>query len=231
MPRPRFSRLDPVRQREILECAGAEFGAHGFQHASLNRIIGKAGLNKGVFYYYFDGKADLFASVVQMVWDRFLPTDGFDAATLDAGTFWPRLLDLMLAGHARFRDEPWLAGIIRLVLLNPPTDADAVIAELLARGQAWARGILERGQHLGVVRTDLPVEVLLNVISAADQAADHWLLASWDRFTPGERERASVQIFDLWRRIAAPAPLYESSGNGAGAAPATNESPAGRPAE
>jgi AcrR family transcriptional regulator len=231
MPRPRFSRLDPVRQREILECAGVEFAAHGFQHASLNRIIGKAGLNKGVFYYYFDGKADLFASVVQMIWDRFFPTGGFDAATLDARTFWPRLAGLMFESHARFSEEPWLAGITRLVLLNPPTGADAVIAELLARGQAWARGILARGQHLGVVRTDLPVEVLLNVISAADQAADHWLLANWDRFTPGEREHAGVQIFDLWRRIAAPAPLYESSGNGASAAPAAIESSAGRPAE
>ena len=227
MPRPRFSKLDPERQREILECAGMEFGARGFEHASLNRIIGKAGLNKGIFYYYFDGKADLFATVVQMVWDRFFPAGGFDVTTLEAATFWPRLMDLFHESHARVAEEPWLAGITRLLLLDPPesTGADAVIERMLARGQAWSRAILERGQQVGVVRTDLPLGVLLDVIGAADQAADHWLLANWDRFTPSEREQAGIRIFDLWRRIAAPAPLHEVSG--AGSAQAANGPAAG----
>ena len=67
MPRPRFSKLPVLRQREILERAAQEFAACGYEHASLNHIIDALGLNKGVFYYNFDSKADLFAAVVQMV--------------------------------------------------------------------------------------------------------------------------------------------------------------------
>jgi AcrR family transcriptional regulator len=229
MPRPRFSKLAPARQREIFECAGAEFAAHGYQHASLNRIIGTLGLNKGVFYYYFDGKADLFASVVKSVWDRFFPVAGFDVAALDERTFWPRLMSLLRASHARLREEPWLAGITRLLLLNPPQSAgvDAVIAELLARGQTWAKAVLQRGQEVGAVRTDLPVDLLLDVISTADQAADHWLLANWDRYAADEREQASFQIFDLWRRIAAPTPVYGLRDAAGTALAETGSAPAG----
>ena len=34
--------------------------AHGFENASLNRIIKKAGISKGAMYYYFDDKMDLY---------------------------------------------------------------------------------------------------------------------------------------------------------------------------
>jgi AcrR family transcriptional regulator len=208
MPRPRFARLEPERQRQILERAAEEFAAHGYEHASLNHIIEALGLNKGAFYYHFDGKADLFAAVVQMAWDRFFPREGFDVEALGAATFWPSLESLLRDNHARLREEPWLAGITRL-LASPPQGAgvDEGVATLLARGHVWARSLLRRGQEVGAVRTDLPLDLLLDVITAADQAADRWLVAHWDQFTADEREQASLRIFELWRRVANPAPM------------------------
>jgi AcrR family transcriptional regulator len=206
MPRPRFSRLDPGRQREILEHAAREFAAHGYEHASLNQIIEALALNKGVFYYYFDGKADLFGAVLEMIWDSFFPSGAYDVETLDGSTFWPSLEKWLRDNHARFRREPWLAGLVRMIS-DPPKEAraDAAIAQLLARGHAWAETLVRRGQEVGAVRTDVPSQLLLDVLTGADQAADRWLLANWDRFSEDERERVSFLIFDLWRRIAVPA--------------------------
>ena len=42
------------QQETILRAALAEFAAHGFADASLNRIIEAAGISKGSLYYYFD---------------------------------------------------------------------------------------------------------------------------------------------------------------------------------
>lgn len=205
MPRPRFSRLDPARRQRILHCAAQAFAAHGYKGASLNRIIEALGLNKGVFYYYFDGKADLFGAVLQMVWDSFLPLQAFDVNQLDRDSFWPGVESMLRDNYARLRDEPWLAGLLRL-LSSPPetTDMDAVVGELLARGEQWVRTIIEHGQRVGAVRTDLPVDLLLAVLTAADHAGDRWLLGNWERFDDGEREHLSLRVFDLWRRIAAP---------------------------
>ena len=65
MPRPRFKKLAADKRAAIIEAAGVEFAAHGFQGASLNAIIAAAGISKGAFYYYFDDKADLFATVIE----------------------------------------------------------------------------------------------------------------------------------------------------------------------
>ncbi len=205
MPRPRFARLDPARRRRILECAARAFADSGYERASLNQIIDSLGLNKGVFYYYFDGKADLFGAVLQMLWDSFVPFDDADVARLDRNTFWPTIENMLQESYGRLRDEPWLAGLVRFMAYPPEApEADGVVRDLLARGRKWIRLLIEHGQQVGAVRTDLPVDLLLEVLTAADHAADRWLLGNWDRFDDDERERLSYRIFHMWRRIAAP---------------------------
>ncbi len=205
MPRPRFLKLDPARRVQILERAAQEFSDHGYRHASLNRVIEALGLSKGLFYYYFDDKADLFAAVIRMVWETVLPDDLFDPARLDADNFWSTLRAFLLQSHARVREKPWLVGLARL-LMAPAYDADfdPVVAAELRQAQGWARSLLQRGQQLGAVRTDVPLELLTDVLSAADQASDRWWLARWDQLTPEQREHLAEGTFDLWRRIAEP---------------------------
>lgn len=60
MPRPRFQKLSIEKQQAILEAAAREFSAHGYEGASINKILETAQLSKGAAYYYFDDKADLF---------------------------------------------------------------------------------------------------------------------------------------------------------------------------
>lgn len=212
MPRPRFLKLGAERQRQILETAAAEFSEHGFRHASLNHVIDALGLSKGVFYYYFDSKADLFASVVDLVWDLLEPSRNFDLASLDAASYWPRVESLLGRNLALLGAHPWLTGISRMVL-NPPRSVgiDHAMAEKLALGHAWMEAFVRRGQELGAVRRDVPTEWLLAVLAGADQAADRWMLDHWPELTAGEREQMSGQLFDVWRRIAEPAARGEGS--------------------
>jgi AcrR family transcriptional regulator len=205
MPRPRFAKLDPARQRRILECAGQEFAAHGYAHASLNHIIEALGLNKGVFYYYFDSKADLFGAVVRMAWQAMLPSGSFDVQALDADTFWPRLEGLLRENHERLREQPWLVGIVRQLVSPPPAAGiDADMARLVASVHAWVAGLLHRGQEVGAVRSDLPLDLLLAVVTAADHAADQWMFDRWDALNEADREQMVRRVFGLWRRMADP---------------------------
>src|SRR5689334_5750559 len=64
MARPRFERAAPEKREALLDAAATEFAAHGYETASLNRILLSAGLSKGSFYYYFEDKADLAAAVL-----------------------------------------------------------------------------------------------------------------------------------------------------------------------
>ncbi|NQX05686.1 TetR/AcrR family transcriptional regulator [Rathayibacter sp. VKM Ac-2856] len=53
----------PARER-ILRAATAEFAAHGFAGARVDRVAASAGLNKERLYAYYGGKRGLFVSTV-----------------------------------------------------------------------------------------------------------------------------------------------------------------------
>jgi AcrR family transcriptional regulator len=206
MPRSRFLRIDAASRRRILEAAAAEFASHGYEQASLNHVIGALGLSKGAFYYYFDGKADLFGAVIESAWEALQPPETFDLESLDPTTFWPRLEGLLRSVRQRVLDLPWLSGVARL-LYHPLPDAglDQLAAAKFGRARAWLSDVLVRGQDLGVVRRDLPPELLLSVLTAADQASDHWLVDHQDQLDLVARDRLLHEIFDLSRRMAEPA--------------------------
>lgn len=53
------------RQEELPEAALDEFSAKTYDEASLNRIIRKAGISKGTFYYHFADKQALYLDVLE----------------------------------------------------------------------------------------------------------------------------------------------------------------------
>ena len=56
---------DQQTRQRLLRCAKAEFLSRGFEHASLRRICGAAGVTTGAVYFFFQNKEDLFAQIVQ----------------------------------------------------------------------------------------------------------------------------------------------------------------------
>ena len=204
MPRPRFYRLPDEARQRLLEAAGREFADHGYQGASLNRIIEVAGISKGALYYYFDDKADLFATVADLVWDELLPERPLELEQLTKESFWPRLAQAMAEMAAKGHAKPWLAGIGRLVYQPPDSVDTGRLAERFQEAREWLSRLMERGRELGVVRGDLPGELLVAVVAAATEAADRWMVEHWEEFEEDQLEMIERELFEILRRIAAP---------------------------
>ncbi|MGD8440134.1 MAG: TetR/AcrR family transcriptional regulator [Holophagae bacterium] len=205
MARPRFLNLDETTRRRILETAASEFAARGFDGTSLNRLIDRLGLSKGSFYYYFDDKVDLFSTVADHAWTTFLPTDGLDLSGLDADTYWPALGELLRDAHATARANPWLVGFTRMIY-DPPDvpEIRRALAERFAELRDLQTELIRRGQSLGVVRDDLPVELLQTLLVGADEATDRWFVEHWDRFPEDEIERLFQEVLAIFRRMMEP---------------------------
>ena len=56
----KFMNLDPEKRKVILDAAFEEFADHSYEYASTNRIVEKAGISKGMLFYYFNSKKELF---------------------------------------------------------------------------------------------------------------------------------------------------------------------------
>jgi len=205
MPRPRFLRLDEERRERLLATAAEEFAAHGYDRASLNAVIERLRLSKGQFYYYFDGKADLFGAVLDWTWERVLPDDLADFSRLDASTFWPHFETLVERSRTVIRSIPWYIGLMRH-LYYPPADeeAHALVAEKLQRGRQLQLTLVRRGQELGCVRNDLPEELVIAMLSALDTAADRWCVDHWDQLAPEERDTLTERLFEVFRNAFEP---------------------------
>jgi len=195
MPRPRFDKLDPDKQRRIFDAALTEFAAHGFEQASYNRIIETAGISKGAMYYYFEDKADLFITLLEFVAaDKFAFLAELELNPDDPDPFWDAvrrasrgMVDLAIA-------QPELYRLGRLFTdLNP-----AVLGrrgeELMAAAGAMTADLLARGQAVGAVRTDLDITLLGSLAVAVDMTLDRWWAASHT-----ELDHDSIEPFlELW---------------------------------
>lgn len=61
----KFLNLDTEKQKKIRKAALKEFTANGYEDASTNRIVGKAGISKGSLFYYFETKQELYKYLIE----------------------------------------------------------------------------------------------------------------------------------------------------------------------
>jgi len=207
MPLARFDKIEPEKRQRILQAAAQEFAAVGFEKASLGRIAEGAGVSKPALYYYFEDKADLYTTVVRAAWERLSPERQLDVASLDRDSFWPALERLLEGNVALCREEPWLVAVGKLAY-HPPREgvAAGVVVKMFEDAQAFQRGLLRRGQELGTVRNDLPEELLIAMLTAADTAADHWMVDHWEELGQEEAERIARRVFRAIRALMSPSP-------------------------
>jgi AcrR family transcriptional regulator len=210
VPRPRFDRLDPETKQRLLENAAGEFARHGLDGASLNRVLELSGLSKGVFYYYFDDKADLFATVVRMTWETMLEGDRIDPADLQAASFWAVLETRFFELAERAAAHPWMSGMA-VLMYQPPAQPEVrdTVAELFDEARAYLESLVDRGRTLGVVRGDLPSGLLVTMLVAAAEASDRWLAERWRSLGDAEAMRLGREVFGILRRLVEPPPGAE----------------------
>lgn len=83
-----FTRIPAEEQKRILDACLEEFSQHGYQQASTNAIVKKAGIPKGTLFYFFGTKKNLYLYLLDRAilryteWTRDhntdLPTDLFN---------------------------------------------------------------------------------------------------------------------------------------------------------
>ena len=210
MPFSRFAKMPSEKRERLLTIAAQEFAAHGFEAASFNRILEEAQIGKSSAYYYFEDKADLFCTVVNYCLDRLQLAPAHEALTsLTAETFWPAIADVHDQPLLYAQQQPWLFGAVRAAeRLTPESLQREPLAQLTrSLTQYMMTGIgttIKRGQELGLIRTDLPNELLMAWFMAIDGASDDWLLTHLDHLDQEAITHITHQTITTIRQVLAP---------------------------
>ncbi len=205
MPRPRFSKLPADKRERILEASAKAFAAHGYDRASLNQILSDASISKGAAYYYFDDKADLYATTVLHYVQELMTDVQFDAQQLTVVSFWDQITNVYRRQFTQFYERPWVLGVVKAAGSPSATLlTEGPLAQLWQQMQPLLAQLIEHGQQVGAIRTDLPTDLLLALMLAVDEAHDRWLYEHWTVLSPADIEQAAARISDTLRRLLAP---------------------------
>ena len=206
MPRLRFQRAAAEKREALLDSATLEFAAHGYDDASINRILLAAGFSKGSFYYYFDDKPDLAVAVLERwakrfetLWDDFpMPRSPHE--------FWAAARRFSESTTARLRDEPHVTtdAMMRLgtALARNPEVRERVSSTVISGMMKKLVAIWKHGQEIGAVRDDLSVPDLLALAQDVKLSLVRLLLPHDRAATIEEIEAFGRLHFDMVRRVA-----------------------------
>ncbi len=195
----RRDRFDPAVRDRLFSVASDAFVRDGYERASLNAILGEAGVGKSTFFYYFIDKEDLFASVVEAAVARIAAAVGPVELPRRAPRFWREARALIERwGHAA-ANEPGFLGLLRA--MQPLRRiASPRLAQVMNEVRLTYRSLLSRGVKLGVVRNDIDVDTLIALADAIDIVFDDQFHQNPDPDDDGLAAHRA-RVFDGLQRI------------------------------
>ena len=134
--------LDETRDR-LLEAAGSEFAAHGFEGATVRAICDRAGVNLAAVNYHFGDKERLYEAVVMRAHEarpRFDPGPAGEAAGEALGRFVHHFLREVVFGPK----DPWHQAIVMREIARPSAVAERLVREAFRPRFEALRAILRR---------------------------------------------------------------------------------------
>jgi len=163
MPRTDAPAPPPDSRARLFAAASAEFAARGFDDTSVDDIARRAGLNKAMIYYHFDGKRGLYLDILQ----DLMRAIGDRTGDIAAGTQPPheKLLAFVDAFSAEADARPHLPFLMVREMADGARRIDDGTKRLMARVIGNLATILTEGVAAGVFRHADPFVVYLSLIA------------------------------------------------------------------
>jgi TetR/AcrR family transcriptional regulator len=199
-----FERLPQAERERILNVCMEEFAQKGYEQASTNAIVQKAGIPKGTLFFYFGNKKDLYLYVIDHAVKRYaeiaqqgwgdLPGDLFD-----------RLLYL---GRERMKfalEQPLVYRLFFNAYINAPEE---VMVELREHSEAYytaSQHILINGLDHSRFKPGINVEEVIELIYLVLEGILSKYIPALQRLQPAASlelvEKITVECEDFFTMI------------------------------
>ncbi|MFT8245152.1 TetR/AcrR family transcriptional regulator [Roseomonas sp. BN140053] len=201
---PRRTRDPEETRRDILAVATAEFAAHGLRGARVDEIAARTRTTKRMIYYYFGGKEQLYAAVIEAAYGGIRDLEAaLQLDSLPAADAMRSLVEATFDHHAAHPE------LVRLVVAENINGGQAIAgnAAVARRNESvipTIRALLERGVREGAFRPGVDPLDLHMLISGScfHRVSNHHTLRVLFGFELDDPRRAAAQ-----RRMAVEAVL------------------------
>ncbi|VVO06914.1 hypothetical protein PS712_03136 [Pseudomonas fluorescens] len=161
-------RLTDRKHEAIIQAAIAEFRTNGFDITSMDKIAATAGVSKRTVYNHFPSKEELFAEILNQLWDRVLAEQETPySPDQPLREQLQRILSVKLAtmGDDNFLD---LARVAIAAAIHSPERAQSMVARMGEREEGltvWIRAAQADGR-LKTVAPDFAAQQLQGMLKS-----------------------------------------------------------------
>ena len=158
----RQERISADKKNLLMDSAIKEFAERGFENASYNKIIERSGLSKGTVYYYFANKESLLKMVLNEIIEQFTSISAGLELPETKEEFW-KVDSEYYRRTTNFLSESPYSGLLYVLLCNDQrinSEMSGFIEQILC----FKHKLIERGQSLGAVRSDMSAEIITTII-------------------------------------------------------------------
>ena len=158
-----------ARRRQLVHTALLLFSEKGYRGTSVRDISRSAGVNEGLLYHYFSGKADLFRAVLE----EYAPIQAFSAFPATAADAPPTsysFAEALQAFGSEFtaRIRAYRPFIVTM-LTEAPSDPElgSILSEFLTATQDNITRFLIRYREADQINPQIPVEMAARVLQGS----------------------------------------------------------------
>jgi AcrR family transcriptional regulator len=151
---------------QLFEAAMEEFINRGYEQASINAILSKAGMSKGQFYYHFKNKEGLYLALIDVMIEK---KKAFLDAVMEPEDFAQDIFGIFQTqiryGMAFAREYPGISQFSESFLREKgmPIYEKALEIHSFEDNQAIS-ALIERAYENGEFREDLPLDFVKGMI-------------------------------------------------------------------
>lgn len=158
--RGKFSKIE-----KLVEAAIDEFSAHTYYEASLNRILKRASVSKGEFYYHFRSKEELYLYILDLIVEKKKENLSEVLKKRPNGFF--ELLEMGIKANIEmFRKYPKLSRMsFQLLKVRDKPIYRKVLTQFEDVSIEFLEKYVRQGVEEGEIRDDIPLEFLIKFLN------------------------------------------------------------------
>jgi len=158
-----FLKLSQEKQERILNAAMEEFSSRGFKKASTNNIVQRAGISKGILFYYFRNKKELFSQLVDYA-IKFIKNEYLDQLDDKEPDFLKRYSKAARLKMEAYAKNPHAFNFLGSIFLGNDDSIDEEIKEKIAYYSIKGRQKLFQNIDTSSFRKDIEEDLIFKLI-------------------------------------------------------------------
>lgn len=185
--------IEQEKKKRILTASYKEFSEQGYERASTNKIVKEAGIGKGMLFYYFKSKKDLYHYLVEyginFISNEYL--NKIDEIQTDYIEKYKQVSKIKMEAYS---ENPEIFNFFAFIYLNGDIlDLPEELKNKLEAVRALGYSKLYHNIDTSLFRTDISKEKILKLI--------HWSMEGYEKEMTNRlkgQALSSIEIEPLW---------------------------------